>query len=339
MLKLMRKHTKVIMAVVIAFFVLSIFAGYGMYSRSGSGGERDYAVAKIDGRKVMRSAVDSAMVRIAEQMRMTEITSADWLNLRHAALDSMAVQSQLEKEIKNRKIEINKDEIESAYVNLMDSYPTREAFKEFLNNSGLKEQSVKNDIKNQLRREKVVQALISEIAVRKEDAENFYEMVKDFRYKRGKGYMMNIATFSSKETAGKVQAAITGGAGWDAVLEEHKDELMASTPYDKPGEMAEGQMQGTLQGLKVLSLNKVSPVVDIAENEFAVVIKRSNTEERILPFEEVSQDVTAVLRNQQSEKIFIDLRGKATVEILDPSVFPGGETQQGVQPEVSPDAK
>lgn len=339
MLKHMRKHTKTIMAVVIIFFILSCFAGYGLYARSGSGGgERDYAVARINGKRIMRSAVDSRMVRLAEQMGVSDISAGDWLSLRQAALDNIAVQAELEKEIKNRKLNITKEEIESAYINVMDSFPTRESFKEYLERSGIKEQAVKDDIKLQLQREKVIQAMTSEIVVPEEEAKEFYEAVKSFLFKRENGYMINIATFRTKATAEKVRASIEGGAAWDALLEENKSELMASTPYDKPGEMAEQQMAGSLEMLKSLPLNKISPVIEITDGEFGVVIKREKTSERILPFEEIREDVVNTLKGQQTEKIFEDLRARAKVEILDQSIFPGGETPEAEQTEISGDA-
>ena len=62
MLRTLRNHTKVIMIIVILFFVASCFAGYGLYVRGGGEGEgmRDYPVAEIDGREVMRSALEQA---------------------------------------------------------------------------------------------------------------------------------------------------------------------------------------------------------------------------------------------------------------------------------------
>lgn len=339
MLRHMRKYTRVIMIVVIIFFVLSCFAGYGLYSRSSSGGvERDYAVARINSRKIMRSAVDSAMVRIAEQMGLSEISASDWVNLRQFALDSMAVQSELEKEIKSRKISITKDEIESAYVDIMDSYPTREAFKQFLENSGLKEQAVKDDIKIQLQRDKVIQALTAEINVTEQEAKEFYDMTKDSIYKRDNGYMLNIASFRTKEAAQKAQTDIDGGADWDSVLEKYKNERVVSTPYDKPREMSEQMMQGSLDLLTTYPLNKVSPVIDMTENEFAIVIKRSKTVERTLPFEEVSRDIIDNVRSQRSESVFADLRARAKVEVLDTSIFPSSEVLQEEQADISKDA-
>ncbi|MCF0247574.1 MAG: SurA N-terminal domain-containing protein, partial [Synergistes sp.] len=68
MLKLMREHTKAIMIIVIAFFVASCFAGYGLYVRGGGAdGQRDYPVAEVDGHEIMRSTLERAAMQIAEQ--------------------------------------------------------------------------------------------------------------------------------------------------------------------------------------------------------------------------------------------------------------------------------
>lgn len=338
MLGHMRKHTKSIMIAVIIFFVLSCFAGYGLYARSGGGdGERDYAVAKVNGRKVMRSAVDSAMLRIAEQMASGDLSAEDWLLFRQAALDSFAVQSELEKEIKSRKLDVTKEEIESAYVSVMDSYPTREAFQQFIERSGVKEQAIKDDIRNQMQRERVIQALISEIEVSDEEAQQFYEVTKSFLFKREAGYMINIASFSTKATAQKAQSAIAGGTSWDAVLEENKAELLTSTPFDKPSEMAESVMQGNLEIIKNARINQVTPVIEITADEFAIVLKRSKTEARTLPFAEVKQDAANMIRNQKTESIFINLRARAKVEVLDTAIFPSAPAPNAQQQPASED--
>ena len=107
MLRTLRNHTKVIMIIVILFFVASCFAGYGLYVRGGGEGEgmRDYPVAEIDGREVMRSALEQGAARLSEQYGAANITSADIPLIRKAVIDNMAVDAELEKEIKTRKIE------------------------------------------------------------------------------------------------------------------------------------------------------------------------------------------------------------------------------------------
>ena len=92
MLRTLRNHTKVIMIIVILFFVASCFAGYGLYVRGGGEGEgmRDYPVAEIDGREVMRSALEQGAARLSEQYGAANITSADIPLIRKAVIDNMA---------------------------------------------------------------------------------------------------------------------------------------------------------------------------------------------------------------------------------------------------------
>ena len=90
------------MIAVIVLFVVSIFAGYGLYSRSGQGGDgqRDYAVAEVDGKDVMRSDIEKGTMQLAEQLGSErEITSADIPFMRKHVLDSVAIEVELEKEI------------------------------------------------------------------------------------------------------------------------------------------------------------------------------------------------------------------------------------------------
>jgi peptidyl-prolyl cis-trans isomerase SurA len=114
------------MIAVIVLFVISIFAGYGLYARSGKrgDGQRDYAVAEVNGKDVMRSDIEKGTMQLAEQLGSErEVTSADIPFMRKAILDSTAIEAELEKEIKSRNIKVTEVEIDEAYTNIMDSYP------------------------------------------------------------------------------------------------------------------------------------------------------------------------------------------------------------------------
>ena len=329
MLRYLRSHVKAIMIAVIVLFVVSIFAGYGLYARSGKGsdGQRDYAVAEIDGKDVMRSDIEKGTVQLAEQLGSEkEITSADIPFMRKAILDSTAIEAELEKEIKNRKIEVTQDEIDENYTNVMDSYPTREEFKAFLERSGITEAQVKSDIKKQISQKKIMDALAAEINIPDEEARKFYESAKTFLYKQPSGFMVNIATFKSNEAAGAAQKSIAEGSGWDKVMEDHKADIMSSTPYDKPVLITEQMMVDSLAALKDLPLNKVSPVMPVTSNDSYLAVKRSKEAEKQLSYNEVSADVVAMIRNQKAQEkqqeFYEELLSRAKIKILDPEIFP-----------------
>ena len=317
------------MIAVIVLFVVSIFAGYGLYSRSGQGGDgqRDYAVAEVDGKDVMRSDIEKGTMQLAEQLGSErEITSADIPFMRKAILDSTAIEAELEKEIKNRKIEVTQDEIEENYTSIMDSYPTREEFKAFLERSGITEAQVKSDIKKQISQRKVMDALSAEIDVPAEDARKFYDSAKTFLYKQPAGFKVNIATFRSNEAAKLAQKSIEGGEGWDKVMEQHKADIMTSTPYDKPVLITEQMMVDSLAALKDLPLNKVSPVMPVTSNDSYLAVKRSKEAEKQLSYNEVSADVVAMIRSQKAQEkqqeFYEELLSRAKIKILDPEIFP-----------------
>ncbi|NLL41676.1 MAG: peptidylprolyl isomerase [Synergistaceae bacterium] len=346
MLRYLRSHVKAIMIAVILLFVLSCFAGYGLYARSGRGsgdGMRDYAVAEIDGKDVMRSDIEKGTMQLAEQLGSgKEVTSADIPFMRKAILDSTAIQAELEKEIKSRKIDVTEDEIEEAYKNIMDSYPTREEFKAYMERSGITEKQIKDDLKKQISQKKIMDALAAEINVPDDEARKFYDSTKTFIYKQPAGFKVNIATFRSNEAAKAAQKSLEGGENWDKVLESHKSDVMSSTPYDKPVLITEQMMSDSLAAIKGLPLNKVSPVIQVTGSESYIAIKRSKEAEKQLSYEEVSADVVAMIRNQKAQEkqqqFYEELLKRAKIKILDPSIFPAAVSAD-VAPEVKSEDK
>lgn len=329
MLRYLRSHVKVIMIAVIILFVGSCFAGYGLYSRSsgGSDGQRDYAVAKVNGKDVMRSDIERGMSQLAEQLGSErEVTSADIPYMRKAILDSTAIEAELEKEIKSRKIDVTNDEIDATYTEIMDSYPTREEFKESLKRSGVTEAQVKSDIKKQISQNKVMDILASEINVSDEEARSFYDSAKTFLYKQPAGFMVNIATFKNNEAAELARKSIEDGEDWDKVVDQHKTNIMSSTTSDKPVLITDKMMVDSLAPLMDLPLNKVSPVMPVTSNDSYVAIKRSKAEEKQLSYNEVSADVVAMIKNQKSQtkqqEFYDELLSRATIKISDPKIFP-----------------
>ena len=341
MLRYLRSHVKAIMIAVILLFVLSCFAGYGLYARSGrsADGSKDYAVAKIDGKDVVRSDIEKGTMQLAEQLGSDrEVTSADIPFMRKAILDSTAIEAELEKEIKSRKIDVTGDEIEEAYKNIMDSYPTREEFKAFMERSGITEKQIKDDLKKQISQKKVMDALSAEISVPDDEARKFYDSAKTFMYKQPAGFKVNLATFRSNEAAEAAQKSLEGGEGWDKVMESHKSDIMSSTPYDKPVLITEQMMVDSLAALKALPFNKVSPVMPVTSSDSYLAIKRSKEAEKQLSYEEVSADVVAMIRSQKAQEkqqqFYEELLKRAKVKVLDPEIFPATASA-----DVDPEAK
>ena len=340
MLRTLRNHTKVIMIIVILFFVASCFAGYGLYVRGGGNGEgmRDYPVAEIDGREVMRSALEQGAARLSDQFG-ANVTSADIPQIRQAVIDNMAVDAELEKEIKTRKIEAPAAEIDEAYKNMMDSYPTREEFFAYMQRTGTTEKQVKDDIARQLRMQKLMESLGENVKVEDKEVTAFYDATKDFLYKQPAGVKANIATFRKQESAAAAQKEIAAGGKWDEVIEKYRADVEMATPYDHPVILTDQMLQNELAAVKNLPVNKISPVEKANDPFVFIAINRGREAERVLPFSEVSGDVRATIHNQkmqaEQQKFFTELLERADVKILDPSIFPQEKPAAAVSADVT----
>ncbi|MEG1602792.1 MAG: SurA N-terminal domain-containing protein [Cloacibacillus sp.] len=329
MLRAMRSYTRVIMIIVILFFVASCFAGYGLYVRGNRGGNgegrQDYPVATIDGKNIMRSELEKGASRMSEQYG-SNVTSADAPQIRRAVLDGMTIQAELGKEIENRNIDVAKDEIEETYKKIMDQYPTREEFMAYMQRSGITEKQMKDDIKKQLQMDKVLKSLEADIKVDEKEVRAFYDTAKNFLYKQPAGISVNIATFKDKAAAEAARKAIAAGGNWDAEMAKYKNDIEMSTPYDQPTVLADQQLQKELAMLKDYPMNKVTPVQSAGDKFSYIAIKRTKTAERVIPFNSVSADVKATITNQKmqeaQQKFYETLLKRADVKVLDASIFP-----------------
>ena len=333
MLRLMRNHTKIIMTIVILFFIASCFAGYGLYvrgNRGGGEGMRDYAVAEVGGKTVMRSELEKAAQQISERYG-SNVTSADAPGIRKAALDGIAIEGELAKEISDRKIEAADDEIDAEYKRAMDSYPTREEFAEYLKRSGRTERQIKEDIRKNIQMRKLFESLENDIKIDDKETRAFYDATKPFLFKRPSGFNVNIAAFTDKAAAEEARKEIAAGGKWDDVIAKHRAALEMATSYDKPMLMAEQMLQNELAVLKDYPMNKVTPVEDAGANRSYIAIKRSKEAERVLSFDEASVDAASALKNQKmqqaQQKLFGDLLERADVKILDESIFPSNRAE------------
>lgn len=329
MLRMMRNHTKLIMTIVILFFVASCFAGYGLYVRGGGNndgeGRRDYPVAEINGKEIMRSELEKGAARLSEQAG-GNVASADAPVIRRAVIDGLAIQQELEKEVGNRNISVAGDEVDAEYKKLMDSYPTREEFLSYMQRSGITEKQVKDDIKKQLETQKVMQSLENDIKIDDKEVKAFYDTAKSFIYKQPAGVMVNIATFKNKAAAEAVRKAIESGAKWDEEMAKYKADIEMATSFDKPMLMTDQMFQNDLAPLKTYPMNKLTPVQKAGDKFTYLAMKMKKAAERILPFNEVSADVKNTIKNQklqeEQQKFYGELVKRAEIKILDESIFP-----------------
>ena len=201
----LRNQVKWIMAAIVVIFVLSIFLMYGPGGGGKSDGSRDYAVAEVDGKKIMRSEIEAGMAQMVEQSQATEITSEDFPRLRQSVLDSIVVEAALKKEAEQKNIKVSGEEVQKVVTQIESQFPTKEAFMQYMEQTGVNEKKLKEDISGRLAQQKVLEGLTGSVVVSDDEVAKFYESTKDLFFRRPAGYNVNFASFATREQAQKAR--------------------------------------------------------------------------------------------------------------------------------------
>ena len=341
MMQFFRSNVRWIMLAITVIFVFSIFAGYGSFSggsSKSSGG--DYAVAKVDGKKIMASEIERQVIQTIERMGPEQtVTSKDYPVVRSMVLDQLAVMAELDKEVKRLKIDITKDDVDVEFKRIADQFPTREMFLEQIAKSGVTEAQVKDDLRKQLSYNRVMEDAVKDASADIKEIRAFYEQMKDYYFKKPAGFSLNAAQFASAKAAEAFRAKLIAGTPWDKALEGISSaDVKGSTPYAEPSVIPTEQMTGPTEVVKKAVTGKPSAVIKLSDADYLVVLKRGEQKAGVAPFDEVSKDVEGMLLSQERQGLqsqFVDsLRKRAVVEKLDeeffkPVVEPSAEADSG----------
>jgi hypothetical protein len=335
----LRTQMRWIMLIIVLAFLLSTFLMYDSGSRRGdepsSGQTKDYVVADVNGRRLMRSELEEQVRRYLEETGTRELESADLPSVYRAALDRYAMELQMTQEVQDSGIIISDADAEQAMKDYADQYfPTREAFYQFLERSGAKVEDYKRSIARQMASQQLLQESVGTISVGEDEAVEFYENMKNIFFRSPGGFNVNLANFASRDEADYVRTLLLDGEPWETAtsgdLAASLRTIRTTTDLFVPG----SAFDGYLSPMKPLKTGAVSSVFEVASGDFAVGVKNEAVEEKITPYDEVSGDLRALLRQQKEREALTafsqGLLSRAQVVIHDPDLF------SSVQGEVLP---
>ena len=332
----LRTQMRWIMLAIVVAFLLSTFLMYeGRGTRRGprsssNGAMEDYEVAQVNGRPLMRSELEQRLRNYLESYGQRGMASLDMPALYKSLLDQYAFELQLAREVRDRGIQVTDAEAEQAMKEYADqAFPTREAFYQSLERSGIKVEDYKKGIARQMANEQLMRTAVGEVVVSEDEAVRFYDTMKELFYRQPEGFRVHLARFTARGDAEALRERLMGGESWEAAV---SGDAMASRDVisvtDKAIFLSGGAFDvGPLAPMKSLDIGQVSPVLELASSDFAVGLKSERVEERITPYDEVSADVRVLLKQQKErqnlEAFERSLRDKAKVEIYDEALFAG----------------
>lgn len=329
-MRTLRNNTRWIMIGVVVIFALSIFAGYGMYT--GGGGERqdrggeDYAVAEINGRKVMRSQLLRSVRNLAEQQQVRNVDPQTLVQLRKEALSNMAISTELQKEVDRRDIQVSDGEIKEAMDRIIEQFVTKESFMDYLKRNDITEREVREQLKNNIARQKLLESAGGSITVSADAVRQTYADTKDFMFTEPFRIGTLVAHFKSAETARNALQELRIGGGWDQVMASLSGDVDQFTSMDQPAALTERQVPAVIWDT-VASMDRgaTSGPVEVTSADFYVLRRISSDEGGTLPFDDVSADIRQMLvaqKRQEAQQQYMEkLRERAGVEILDKELF------------------
>jgi len=333
-MRTLRSKVRWIMIAIVVLFVLSIFGMYGFdwsrrgRPRSGEGG--DYVVAEIDGKPVMRSALDQSVRNYVDRMNVREIKPEDIPHLYQTTLESLVINHRLAVEAERSGLKATDEELDAAVAEVSEQFPTKEAFMQYLDQSGVKMAAFRENLATQIVQQKMVERASAGVAVTDEEALDFYEKMKALFFHSPAGYMMDYARLKNEAAAAKIVEALRQGTEWNAVWDSvASGDVVERTPETGPVFVPESAFKERLAAFAVLEPGMIGGPAQIASDDFFIGVKREKVEESTIPYEEASGDVKALLteekRREAQSSFFRELRGKASVTIHDFDLFPKPE--------------
>lgn len=344
MMNKLREQMKWIMVVIAVTFLFSTFLMYGGRNsrrpgRNADGTLADYEVAQINGRALMRSELERRLRALLENSRR-EVTSMDVPFLYQNVLDQCIIESQLAKEVAEEGIQVSDAEADHAMKAYADRYfPTREAFYQTLEMSGIKIEDYKKDVARQLAVQQYYRSAIGDVVVSEDEALRFYDTMKNLLYvEHPDGFEFYVASYGLSQDAETLRDRLFSGQDWGEAI---SFDMLSSgdvvnvtrEPVFLPLSMLSSK---ALAPLASLDLGQVSPVFSMTSEDFSVAVKSALVSESIRPYDAVSEDIRVMLREQETQQklsdLYLKLMQSAQVEIYDSSLFPSPDVEP--RPEV-----
>lgn len=328
MLRTLRTQVKWILVFFLACFVLAIPLMYGV----GGGGKgrnqnEDYAVAEVNGKKVMYSQMIRSIQQYVDNAGIRDITSADMPMLHKMVLDQMVTKEALEKQVKAMGLVPSKEDLDKAISEISDQFPTKEAFQQYVKESGITIENMRKQIEGQLSQQMLLSEASASAAVTDEELQELYESVKDFVFSAPEGYEVMVAEFSSKETADKAYESLISGDKWDDVMSGFaSDDLKGHTEEGKSVFVRKDSISENLAFIVSMDDGTYYEPVEMASDDFLVLYRDGFKDKEITPFEDAKEQLSSMVLNQKQQELqrsFLDeISSQIKVKILDPSVFP-----------------
>ena len=290
------------------------------------------SVAKVNGEAINEKTLDAAMANFIENQKMFghEIKEEDKSELRANILQELISAELIYQESKKAKLRDIGKEVDDQFENIKKGLGSDEEFKKVLEDRGIIEKDLKEDIKKGISIKKFLdEKVYSDIKVSEEEKKEEYEKNKDRldvpEQVKASHILVRVKEDASdedkkaaREKIGELRKRVASGEDFAEVAKENSEDGSAPRGGDL-GYFGLGQMVKPFEDAAFsMEIGDISPVV---ETQFGYHILKVTDKKapHLLTYAEVEKEIEAFLLNKHKKEkldsLVEDLRKKAKIKI------------------------
>lgn len=245
---------------------------------AGCGESNDY-VAKVDGEKILQTELDDAL----REQYGTEV------------LETLITNKIVELEAKKEDVSVSEDTIQEEYEELAESYGGEESLQAALEENGLTEQSVKDNIRMYQLTKNVI---ATSVDISDEEVAQYFEDNKD-SYGQKEEVVASHILLEDEATAKDVLAKIKAGEDFADLAKTYSIDTTTNEAGGEIGYISRGQMEEQFEEVAFgLEKGSISDIVQTSEGYHIIkVTDKVPAEEAV--FEDIKDEVYATVLEER----------------------------------------
>ncbi len=267
--------------------------------------------------------------------------------IRESVLRRMIEDKIIELKAKESQLAVTEEELNTKFAEQKARFRTDEAFQDYLKRSQNTEAQMKDELKRNMLRDRLVEKMSGEIAVSEEEVKKFYEeninRFKDREQVKISRIVLRVPPTATEAERKKTKAKATDlakqakkpNADFAKLARDNSNGPEAAKGGDL-GFLYRGRMQPEFDAIAfAMKPNEVSDVVE-TKMGYEIIKVEERKEERVRPVEEVTDTIRTSLlarkRNDKRREVLRDLKANAKVEQILKFELPPGVPAGEVDP-------
>lgn len=312
-MRIIRKKMKIILIVVVAFFVISIFYGLGQYRSSQ---QRKLYIAEVNGTGISYNQWQNAFSNAISRYDDKTLSSMDQSlinSFKKNILEQIINYELLFQQAEKEKVKISQDDINLEIDKIKDNFSSPEEFNEALKANKLTLTQLKDDIKRQLMIQYILEEARNKINITDDELLEYYNENQESFFESKRIHARHILVETEEEAKSIIDQLKEGIIDF-AELAKEKSICPSAENGGDLGFFAKGQMVKEFEDVS-FSLEP-GEISDIVKTEFGYhIIKCEEKKEAYNPtFEEVKDQINNTLIYQRENEETLALLSKLKEE-------------------------